>query len=308
MRERAELSLKILCWVLVAVLLWQLKRAIDRNHPFAHVTIPTIPTLAAATNATSDVASTGPATAKMPVNMGTNQVHPGTNGLGTNLVMQAHSTNRVATTASNSPPMNSNSAAMVVNSSTNLAPPTAATNLGTNLPPVLAAVPVGTNVPAMIGSNQMGTNTLTAMGAHKKSSKSHRPPMAGMGMGMGMGGFMPGMGMGAPLPDLPPKVRALVDQIVNSELLGPVFHPQPKALMGIAGDVAFLRTDSGQTGMVKVGDTLGDLKLVRIGINRVLVEQNGQPQELTIFNGMGGESLITTPDKNSNETTNHVSP
>jgi hypothetical protein len=56
--------------------------------------------------------------------------------------------------------------------------------------------------------------------------------------------------------------------------------------------------------MVKVGDTLGDLKLTRIGINRVLVEQNGKPQELTIFSGMGGESLLNTPDKNSNET-NH---
>jgi hypothetical protein len=37
----------------------------------------------------------------------------------------------------------------------------------------------------------------------------------------------------------------------------------------------------------------------------VLVEQDGQTQELTIFSGMGGESLLTTPDNQSNETTNH---
>jgi len=113
------------------------------------------------------------------------------------------------------------------------------------------------------------------------------------------------MGMGQPLPELPPVVRARIDKIVDSELLGPVIRPQPMALLGIAGNVAFLRSASGETGLVKEGDSLGDLKLIRIGINRVLVEQNGQKQELTIFSGMGGESLLTTPDNNSNETTNH---
>ena len=82
-------------------------------------------------------------------------------------------------------------------------------------------------------------------------------------------------------------------------------HPQPMALLGIAGEVAFLRTDSGQSGLVKAGDTLGDLKLLRIGINRVLVEQNGQPRELTIFSGMGSDSLLTTSNTSSNEITNH---
>ena len=70
-------------------------------------------------------------------------------------------------------------------------------------------------------------------------------------------------------------------------------------LLGIAGDVAFLRAPNGQTGLVKEGDELGGLKLLRIGTNRVLVEQDGQPQELTIFSGFGGESLMTKPKENS---------
>jgi hypothetical protein len=64
------------------------------------------------------------------------------------------------------------------------------------------------------------------------------------------------------------------------------------ALLGIAGNVAFLRAANGQTGVVKEGDNLGGLKLLQIGTNRVLVEEDGQKQELTIFSGYGGESLL----------------
>jgi hypothetical protein len=66
--------------------------------------------------------------------------------------------------------------------------------------------------------------------------------------------------------------------------------------------VAFLRTANGQTGLVKEGDSLGDLKLLRIGINRVLVEQDGQKKELMIFSGYGGESLLPKQNETSNET------
>ena len=75
-------------------------------------------------------------------------------------------------------------------------------------------------------------------------------------------------------------------------MFAPVIHPLPMALMGIAGELAFLRSSSGQTGLVKPGDSLGEIKLLRIGINRVLIEVNGQKQELTIFEGYGGESLM----------------
>jgi hypothetical protein len=75
------------------------------------------------------------------------------------------------------------------------------------------------------------------------------------------------------------------------------------ALLGIAGKAAFLRAPNGQTGMVKEGENLGDLKLLRVGINRVLVEQDGKTQELMIFAGLGGESLLTKTNESSNETT-----
>lgn len=334
MRERAESGLKLLCGVLVACLIFQLVRAIMRNNPFAHVTIPAVPVLATSeTNAPAGAAHNGPPGTNVPPAGGTNLVRGGTNQMGTNLVINAHSTNRVAGTntmvvlaATNGPSTGSESNLAVVAVATNHAPVAAtnvvvvspSTNPATVAAPTNVAVAVvstnGTNLAAAsleklgtnaviaggtnyAGTNGMGTNGLAA--GKKKSAKGHRPP----GMAGGMPGGFPGMpGMGGPLPELPPLVKARIDQIVSSELLGPVIHPQPMGLMGIAGDEAFLRTDSGQTGIVKLGDSLGDLKLVKIGINRVLVEQNGEKKELTIFDGLGGESLLAAPDTNSNET------
>jgi hypothetical protein len=93
-------------------------------------------------------------------------------------------------------------------------------------------------------------------------------------------------------PELPLPITARVVKITETELLGPIMHPLPMALLGIAGDMAFLRSPSGQTGLVKEGDELGGLKLLRIGTNRVLVEQDGKKQELMIFSGLGGDSLL----------------
>jgi hypothetical protein len=115
---------------------------------------------------------------------------------------------------------------------------------------------------------------------------------------------MPGpMGMPGPKVELPPDVQARVDRILQSEILGPVMHPMPMALLGIAGNDAFLRSPDGQTGMVKEGAELGSIKLLRIGTNRVLVEENGAKKELTLFAGMGGESLLP-PETNSAAVTN----
>jgi hypothetical protein len=71
-----------------------------------------------------------------------------------------------------------------------------------------------------------------------------------------------------------------------------VIRPLPKALLGIAGELAFLRAANGQTGVVKEGGEVSGLKLLRIGTNRVLVEEQGKKEELTIFGGYGGESLL----------------
>jgi len=95
---------------------------------------------------------------------------------------------------------------------------------------------------------------------------------------------------------LPPEIKARVDRVYESEVLGQIIRI-PMALLGIAGDHAIIRTPSGQTGLVKEGDSLGEIRLLRIGINRVLVQQDQRQQELTIFSGFGGTSLLT----NTNE-------
>lgn len=324
MREHAEKILRIVCWVLVALLLLQLGRAMVRSHPFARVTIPAVPTLTPATNAAPSAGPNGPMSGLVAVAAGTNHsalgtnrpgVKPGTNVSGTNLAPgragASLATNFLAQTnlpVLTNAPLQTNGVMLTnVLRQTNLPVQTnvlAGTNVPaqTNLPgqtnlPVLTNAPGLTNSLVQTNAAMPGTNGATGpLGRTPARSGSARGPV--------MGPFGPGMGMGQPMPELPPEVRARIDKIVESELLAPVIHPQPMALLGIAGDVAFLRTGDGQTGMVKVGDSLGDLKLTRIGINRVLVEENGKPQELTIFSGMGGESLLNTPDKNSNET-NH---
>jgi hypothetical protein len=110
-------------------------------------------------------------------------------------------------------------------------------------------------------------------------------------------GPMPRQAMAGKGPDLPPAIQARVDRIAQSELIAPFIRPLPMALLGLAGDSAFLRAANGQTGVIKEGAELGGLKLVRIGTNRVLVEQDGLQKELIIFSGYGGESLLpkTTP-------------
>jgi len=111
--------------------------------------------------------------------------------------------------------------------------------------------------------------------------------------------FPPGSPRGRQAAALPPALQSRIDRIVESELLAPVMHPLPMALLGIAGDCAFLRSANGQTGLVKAGDSLDDLKLLQIGTNRVLVEQAGRKQELMIFAGYGGDSLM--PKDSTNE-------
>jgi hypothetical protein len=160
------------------------------------------------------------------------------------------------------------------------------------IPPIAA----GTN--NSISNSNSGTNAALAARAKLNGTNSNRQAalmMAGMGVNA------PGMGMR----ELPPEIKARVDRIYDSEILGQVMRPLPMGLIGIAGDVAFLRAASGQTGLIKEGDSLGDLKLLRIGINRVLVEQAGQKKELMIFEGYGGKSLLPEKGTNQNENTNN---
>jgi hypothetical protein len=110
-------------------------------------------------------------------------------------------------------------------------------------------------------------------------------------------GTVPGAPV-APLPALPAPLQGRVDRIVESEILGPVRRPLPMALLGIGGRDAFLRTPSGMTGLLREGEELGGVKLIRIGTNRVLIEHEGQTKELTLFSGFGGASLMPPPKEN----------
>jgi hypothetical protein len=95
--------------------------------------------------------------------------------------------------------------------------------------------------------------------------------------------------------ELPPLVQARVDKIIDSEIFGPVVRPMPLALVGIADQEAFIQATNGQISPVKEGGETGGIKLLRIGINRVLVEQDGEKKELTLFDGIGGMSLMPKP-------------
>jgi hypothetical protein len=104
--------------------------------------------------------------------------------------------------------------------------------------------------------------------------------------------------MAAKQPDLAPNIRASVDRVTQSEIFAAIVRPLPMALLGVAGQDAFIRTPTGQVGLMREGQELGGVKLLRIGTNRVLVEHEEQKKELMIFAGFGGETLISAGEKN----------
>jgi hypothetical protein len=108
----------------------------------------------------------------------------------------------------------------------------------------------------------------------------------------------PRQSMPAKPTELPPATLARVERITDSEILAPVMRPLPMALLGLAGNVAFLRSASGQTGLLKEGEELSGMKLLRLGTNRVLIELDGQKKELTIFSGYGSDSLLPKQKNN----------
>lgn len=285
MRERSEQILRIVSLCLGALLLFQLARIVAHRNPVAHVQIPAVPTLEANAPATNAPA--------------TNAVQAADSSkASTNKVATGISTNTVAKTGgSNAVPAPE---AIGLTPSTNTSPELR----GSNTPAQVAEVkPGNTNAPSsatntVSAKKEGGPTSTNVAGAAASKSGTNAPagPVAsarpegpgGMPRGMGGPGGMPGKPK-----ELPPEILARVDRVVDSELLGPIMRPLPMALLGIAGNIAFLRGPNGQTGLVKEGDELGGLKLLRIGINRVLVEKEGKKEELMIFSGMGGESLLS---------------
>lgn len=300
MRDRIQSSLRIAVLILLGLIAWQLSQALFKANPLAHAVIPAIPTLS--TNPPAGDAKTNrpPAGNNLVVaEKNTAPEAPAADRPGTS---SPAATNLAATGATNPPPSASHAPGLI--SAAN-APATSnvVNRAATNAPApdtALAAtqtVTVGhTNlVAAETNASLAGTNRTA-----KKAPKHAGGPGGMMLAGGGFPGGFPGFGgPGGPAPKLPPAAQARVDKIVSSEIFAPVFHPLPMALMGIAGDTAFIRGPDGQTGLVKAGDSLGQVKLLRIGVNRVLVDQSGEKKELLIFDGYGSESLLSTTNGSS---------
>jgi hypothetical protein len=261
--DRLESISRVLCIGLGALLALQLVNAIMHGDPLGRATIPDLPTLPADASSASVQTNTA----------------PGSNSVTSVKTNSLPATNTVASVKTNS--------GSVAN--TNAVAKTNATLVAE------AAAPVKTNA-APVASATTSEKTNAAPGVDGKTNsvagaKPARPRLGGP------------LGMQNKKIDLPPAVQARVDRVVESEILGPFIRPMPMALLGIAGEDAFLRASDGQTGMVKEGAELGAVKLLRIGTNRVLVEENGEKKELTLFAGMGGDSLLP-PETNSTVKTN----
>ena len=291
MRERSEQVLRIACLVLAGLLVLQVAFRVLRRDPLAKVVIPPLPALTNSAEPELKATHTSPHVARIP---------------GTNAVPSKSATNQVgvSTVSTNTPGTNASVATSGPAASPN---PRAQVASGiSETPKTPASSPVKTNVVASIpATNHSATGTDAVVVGKLATNRMAatgpiHPPTNSVARAHPSSSGMPGgPGPGARPRELPASIQARVDRIIESELLGPVMHPLPMALLGIAGDVAFLRGPNGQTGLVKAGDKLGELKLVQIGVNRVLVEEDGQKKELTIFNGYGSESLITKTQENS---------
>jgi hypothetical protein len=261
--DRLESISRLVCIGLGALLALQLVNAILHGDPLGRATIPDLPTLPADAAAPSFKTNAAPG--------GDSVTSVKTNSL--------PATNTVASVKTNQLPVAGTNAAAK-----------------TNAPLVAEAAAPGKTNSAPVAAATTSEKTNAAPGANTKSNSNAMAKASGPHLG----GPRAMRGKKA---DLPPAVQARVDRVVESEILAPFIRPMPMALLGIAGEDAFLRASDGQSGIVKEGAELGALKLLRIGTNRVLVEENGEKKELTLFAGMGGESLLP-PETNSTVKTN----
>lgn len=88
------------------------------------------------------------------------------------------------------------------------------------------------------------------------------------------------------------EVKVAVTIIKKSGVFGSPPKPRPSSLIGIAENVAFIQTPSGSVQGIEIGQTIQNVKVIKIDTNRVLIEENGKQRELTIYSGMGSETLI----------------
>ena len=99
------------------------------------------------------------------------------------------------------------------------------------------------------------------------------------------------------MPEFPEKYNV----IVTSGILGrkPKKKLPPPGFVGVLGKYALLRSPGGKTDLVPEGGEFDGIKVLRIGVNRVLIEYQGKQRELQIFSGMGGSPLMPEEKKGS---------
>jgi hypothetical protein len=294
MFDRRELILKAAVAIAGAMVLYQLCFFIVHINPLWHLKIPALPSLPAAA-VVSKSTNTPPA---KPVQSNTTQVAnaKGTNGPPEATNAFAHASNYLAQATNSTRGTN-----LVARGTNLLAEATNALARETNSLAVLQ----GTS-PGQVTGPPTNNVLLPPSGVATRGPAPGGPPGMSsgmMGIGPGGGPGMPpgftamgpgGPGMPKPGPELSPELQARLDRIIESEILAPMMRPLPMALLGIAGPDIFFRAPNGQTGLIKEGEELGGVKLLRIGINRVLVEEKGEQKELTIFAGLGSEPLMST--------------
>jgi hypothetical protein len=284
MFERSERALKILCGAIGALVLYRLVLVVIHINPLYHVTIPPLPSLPSAAAETANATNSSAPSAMAATNgvgraaiaQGTNHTAQVTNLMSGSSNLVGRATNVIAL-ATNQSGRSTNQLARSTN----------------NAPQTTNALALATNSPTPTHDGNPAPNA------------SPSPELARIGMPPGRmsrmppGGF-PGMppggmpGMPTPGPPLPPELQSRIDRVIDSEILAPVMRPMPMALLGIAGNRVFFRAPNGQTTLIKEGEESGGVKLLRIGVNRILVEEQGEQKELTIFAGLGGDTLLST--------------
>lgn len=289
MPRYSALVLKIVCLGAAVGLLLQLSHWFNRREAMANIRIPEVPTITNALNATT-TASTGKPSASSTNTSGrqpTTNTHP--RGVGSNAVAGISATNATIGMG-----MTATAAVAQVNTPGTNSTATATTK--TN------ATTAGGGTNAILGQTSTNMSSAGASPATNAAAMVSSGPIPGAvqpGVMPGAPNRPPRMGpAGGPAAELPPIVKARVDRIIDSEILGPVARPMPMALLGIAGQDVFLRAPNGQTGLVREGNSLGGVKLMKIGTNRVLVEEDGETKELMIFSGIGGETLMSITKTN----------
>jgi len=306
MRDRREQFLKLSCLALGALLAFQLARFIIAGDPAKGLVIPALPSLPPEPDAqnvkgTNSVTAKGAGKTNAPaveavVKTGTNSTGSGgqTNSNvkiegeknGVEVGLKTPNSNSIAARGASQTLTTSAviKAALIVATNDTNALPESSTNRQSNSLPSIALGRKGTNVLSSAGGAKSGTNSDVL----RASSRTNSAPPGRMAMG------------GKPV-ELPAEIKERVDRITQGEILGQVIRPMPMALLGIAGPHAFLRSADGQTGMIKEGEKLGSLKLIRIGNNRVLIEEEGEKKELSIFAGLGSETLMPAKEPPAKE-------